>query len=107
MAVRQRDKTMTREEEIKQAAQLCACEYGGENLVTLAFKKGAEWADKFPKSPWISVEERLPVISGGYIVRYIDGTFWADYYDAQLGWDKERLENLKVTHWMLIPQLPK
>lgn len=51
---------MTRETEIIRAAQMCARNYGGENLVELAFKKGAEWADAHQPSPWISVNDRLP-----------------------------------------------
>lgn len=49
---------MTREEEIRQAALERGCiertaEYYG-------FIEGARYSDQHPKSPWISVNERLP-----------------------------------------------
>lgn len=31
-----------------------------DEIAESAFVKGAEWADKHPKNPWISVKDRLP-----------------------------------------------
>lgn len=61
---------MTRTEEIQQAADANFRPEWHGSLID-AFVQGAEWADEHPKSSWISVEDRLPEISGGYIVRYI------------------------------------
>ena len=55
---------MTREEEIKISAldyvrlshRICPDEQ--------SFFDGAEWADKHPQSPWISVKDRLPTKGG-------------------------------------------
>lgn len=110
---------MARDLEILQAAQMCARNYGGENLVELAFKKGAEWADAHPASPWISVEDRLPeeednpdeynaphrtrssrnvIITDGVIVN-------RGYYSyARMRWEWNGGE-IKVTHWMPISEL--
>ena len=97
---------MTREEEIIQAAQI---EYGGENLVTLAFKKGAEWADQHPQSPWISVEDRLPKINETVLWCDIDGEYrlgWLqedEYIFLPLKEHRTIVENMQ--YWMLIPEL--
>lgn len=95
---------MTREEEIIQAAQLCAQEYGGENLVTLAFKKGAEWADEHLKSPWKSVEED-PKKSGTYFV--LKDAYYVDAAQFDIN-SKEWFncaDGSSITHWMQIPPL--
>ena len=80
------------------------------------FRKGVEWADKNPKSPWISVEDDLPcnheelldiddkehtlfvVVSiNGYIMLSIMYKFNDKWY-----W-----RNYEPDYWMLIPELPK
>jgi len=99
---------MTREIEIIRAAQMCARNYGGENLVELAFKKGAEWADAHQPSPWISVEDRLPEddlicewvavkLKGypGWYKGYYSGTLW--HYIDECG---DEIRTFNVTHWM-------
>lgn len=59
---------MTREEQIEKAVSEVVEErqtaegrkkYGGWDFSSW-FKKGVKWADKYPKSPWISVVEDLP-----------------------------------------------
>lgn len=71
-----------------------------------AFIAGAEWADKNPKSPWISVEDRLPDDGVLVIVAvrcvlgeilYSTDTFLIDY-----GWESYD----DIVAWMPIPQLP-
>lgn len=55
---------MTREEEIKQAAEnnLDVSAYLPQDgkMLKETFYIGAEWADKHPKSPWISIKDDLP-----------------------------------------------
>lgn len=102
---------MTREEQMIQAATQCANEYAVGSLVLYAFKKGAEWADAHPKSPWISVEERLPdkinkFMSEPVLCRYTRGG--KEYYHvSQYDYDYKQWQIDNVTHWMPIPELPK
>lgn len=98
---------MTRDLEILQAAQLCACEYGGDNLVELAFKKGAEWADAHQPSPWISVEDRLPEINQVVLTL---GSEQNDedvrlLYRSDVSGKFACIDYDEVTHWMPIPEL--
>ena len=54
---------MTREEQIREAARNLRISVSRANKATFArevFEAGVKWADEHPKSPWISVEERLP-----------------------------------------------
>lgn len=52
---------MTREEEIYEAAESFCAKANPQLLVgDYSFIQGAEWADRHPKSPWISVEDDLP-----------------------------------------------
>ena len=62
---------MTREEEIQEAIktlQVYVCGDNGifecseciDSDIQNAFYQGAKWADKHPKSPWISVNDDLP-----------------------------------------------
>ena len=62
---------MTREEEIQEAIktlQVYVCGNNGifecseciDSDIQNAFYQGAKWADKHPKSPWISVNDDLP-----------------------------------------------
>ena len=82
-----------------------------DELMEFSFIAGAEWADSHPKSPWISVEERLPekvnkFLSDEVLVRYLRGgkeyTFVTHYDYEYQTWN---IPN--VTHWMPIPELPK
>ena len=119
---------MTRKEEIKCASKdyinylLDKQEYHNENYteydIQQAFEKGAQWADKNPKSPWISVEDDLPcnheelidttrhcTVSKDVIIRHKDGsmTFERMIKNYKSQW----IFLSKVTHWMPIPKLPK
>lgn len=102
------------------------------HAVIRAFIDGAKWADEHTKSPWISVEDRLPdkwkrikVQQGlleecySWITKYVfvikDG--WetpekAFYdYEGKIWWSEfvDNIENLfgEPTHWMSIPELEK
>ena len=126
---------MTREEEIKQAANENA------TCAILDYIDGALWADEHPKSPWISVEERLPeknckvMVAGGEydiaIYRAASHKFYTAYKELQkkigeksdvgsymIGGDCMKIEEYfsrgerediteTVTHWMPILELPK
>ena len=103
---------MTREAQIRQTAAewlrynqpTCT-----QDMLVEAFRCGAEWADKHPISPWISVEERMPekvnkFLSDEVLVRYLRGgkeyTFVTHYDYEYQTWN---IPN--VTHWMPIPEV--
>jgi hypothetical protein len=117
---------MTREEQIKAASSAytkvrCPMVIGGErfnnkiNSINANFVAGAKWADNNPKSPWISVKERLPEPEKEVIIldkrKRIDIDFLTDDGDGGYYWWKSEdaifSENDEITHWMPIPQLPK
>lgn len=99
---------MKREEEIKLAAFERNCESDFDSNDGLnGFVEGAQWADENPKSPWISVEEKLPddgvlvIVAYRWIlgeILYASDTFHIDY-----GWESYD----DIVAWMPIPQLPK
>ena len=100
---------MTREKEIEKEA------YRQEELVNMdaeSFIEGAKWADEHPKSPWISVNEKLPPIekdnlSIKVIVVSTKGKIDFSRYDYDMeGWISPSLD-IEFTHWMYLPKLPK
>ena len=107
---------MTREEEITQAAMSYrknVKEHGEGFAVGVnrqyAFEAGAQWADEHPKSPWISVEDKLPADDECVLSVEITGKgkchSHLDYYDSESGeWDSGCE---MVSYWMPIPELPK
>ena len=113
---------MTREEEIKYASKdyvnylLDKQEYHNENYteydIQQAFEKGAQWTDNNHKSPWISVNEKLPSVekdnlSIKVIVVSTKGKIDFSRYDYDMeGWISPILD-IVFTHWMPIPELPK
>lgn len=127
---------MTREEQIKKQADIYtddASNYtewsddGGWSdtndidLVEKAFIEGAKWADKHPKSPWISVEDDLPCNHEELMAKRLfsyeketvhvltllpDGGIVIDFMVHNRGkwkWWSHR----RPTHWFPIPKLPK
>jgi hypothetical protein len=118
---------MTREDQIKAASQnlkISASRADKGMLCREAFELGVEWADNNPKSPWISVEEKLPPQKGKdhpyselvfvrYIERLIDQEYVRYSFDELLcigkikKWCRHQNNNEHVTHWMPIPELPK
>ena len=111
---------MKREEQIKAASSAytrvkCPMAIGGDRFKNMidslnanpAFIAGAEWADNNPKSPWISVDEKLP--DDGVLVivayRWILGEilYASDAYHIDYGWESYD----DIVAWMPIPQLPK
>ena len=100
---------MTREKEIEKEA------YRQEDLVNMdaeSFIEGAQWADTHPKSPWISVNEKLPPIEKNnlsikVIVVSTKGKIDFSRYDYDMeGWISPVLD-IEFTHWMFLPKLPK
>ena len=119
---------MTREEAIIEAGIEYSIQnspycIGGDNFYEKArelnrnksFEAGVIWADKNPKSPWISVDEDLPcyheelligdTLTKGVITRNTDGSvdFSLMYLNVEWKWMSED----KPTHWFPIPELPK
>ena len=86
------------------------------DLLEYGFKKGIEWADNNPKSPWIIVKDDLPcnheeLISLDdkrytlYVVAVIHNfIIMSRMYKED---DKWYWENDEPTYWFQIPELPK
>ena len=123
---------MTRKEERKCASKdyinylLDKQEYHNENYteydIQQAFEKGAQWADNNPKSPWISVKDKLPCNEKDLIVEIIKGVELRTkkvgvlsidgYIDISYmyslpphGWHWNT--NDTITHWFPLPERPK
>ena len=123
---------MTRKEEIKCASKdyvnylLDKQEYHNENYteydIQQAFEKGAQWADNNPKSPWISVKDKLPCNEKDLIVEILKGVELRTkkvgvlsedgYIDISYmyslpphGWHWNT--NDTITHWFPLPERPK
>lgn len=136
---------MTREEAIIEAGIEYSIQnspycIGGDNFYEKArelnrnksFEAGVIWADKNPKSPWISVDDDLPCNHEELMVKdekgrwetkrvlvriqETDTSFKRSYFaDCMMSkWDGEESGFLwhlcsqgYITHWMPIPELPK
>lgn len=109
---------MTREQEINNAASKYIEENSMEDGYVVisdhkdSFIEGAEWSDANPKSPWISVNEKLPPVekdnlSIKVIVVSNKGKIDFSRYDYDMeGWISPVLD-IEFTHWMALPKLPK
>ena len=105
---------MTREDVIYEAANKYS-EYLYDTVTANnGFIAGAKWADKNPKSPWISVEDDLPFnheelldsskrMTFQVFVRYNDGRYGFSCMAKVLDEWKWLNSWTKITHWMLIP----
>lgn len=106
---------MTREEEIKQAAndylqsEGLQCNFTEDNFAAGVFEgiiAGAKWADEHPKNPWISVKDRLPekinkFMSEPVLCRYTRGS--KEYFHVcQYDFEFNEWPISNVTHWMPI-----
>lgn len=106
---------MTREDEIT----IASCAYGSKGS-SIDFEAGAKWADRNPKSPWISVDDDLPCnhedmialvdtlgkYTYGVLVRFdYGGISLANMncrgYKQNWRWSERGI----ITHWMPIPKL--
>lgn len=109
---------MTREDVIYEAANKYS-EYLYDTVTANnGFIAGAKWADKNPKSSWISVEDDLPFnheellgsskrMTFQVFVRYADGKYGFSCMAKILDEWKWLNSWTKITHWMLIPEMPK
>ena len=92
-------------------------------LMASGFEAGVNWADTHPNFPWISVEDDLPCNHSDLILTYNDTAFstrrvlvmtdvhtlfFCDMkkYDNNI-WIWNYSTKDKITHWMIIPELPK
>lgn len=113
---------MTREEQIREAATIASKKFRYRDMHITAmsgFIEGAQWADNNPKSPWISVEERLPEATdkfgGSEGVLILDENGWrtvAMYCIPENKWylsvgaiQGDCEYPFEITHWMSIPKL--
>ena len=100
---------MTREEKLEKYLDHQYMYENGDPSYIHGIKVGVSWADENPKSPWISVEERLPEPEKEVIIlaknKYIDIDHLTD--DGEGGYYWWRSDDDKITHWMPIPELPK
>lgn len=125
---------MNREDRILTKAAMYVSTNWETNIPSIlieCFKKGAEWADNHPISPWISVEDDLPCNHEELMVKDEKGrwetkrvlvriqetgtSFKRPYFaDCMMSkWDGEESGFLwhlcsqgYITHWMPIPELP-
>ena len=133
-----RNKTMTREEEIRTAVDTIVPILPSNNgrtyeqaLIASGVEEGIKWADKNPKSPWISVDDDLPCnheelmskypfgykkqtvnvltfLPNGNVVK--DSMGYREKWWNGRQWDGEKWEwesLRRPTHWVPIPKLPK
>ena len=121
---------MTRVEEIRNAVDtifpIPPSEKGRkyeQALMATGFEAGVKWADKNPKSPWISVKDDLPCNHSDLVLTYNDTPFSTkrvmvvtDIHtlflcemkkDDDHGWIWNYPTKDKITHWFPIPELPK
>ena len=123
---------MTREEQIKKQADIYtddASNYtewsddGGWSdtndidLVEKAFIEGAKWSDENPKSPWISVEDDLPInhkelLSKGSsstkrVIVIDDGGYYFDCMTLCKNGNWKWIYSFNPSHWLSIPKIPK
>lgn len=107
---------MTREEQIREAATIASKKFRYRDMhfpAISGFVEGAEWADKNPKSPWISVEDRLPEVNQQVYaaIPNLCGTEYATLeYLGDNRWRQDTTEytyefSEGVTYWMPIPKL--
>lgn len=98
---------MTREEKLEKYLNHQYMYENGDPSYIHGIKVGVSWADENPKSPWISVEDKLP--DDGVLVivahRGILGEilYASDVFHIDYGWE----DYDDVVAWMPIPELPK
>ena len=118
---------MTREEQIKKQADIYtdnASNYtawsddGGWSVtddidfVEKAFIEGAKWADEHPKSPWISVKDKLPPKENCELsIKVLVVSTKNEIYFRRYDYDMKRwlcpIPGAEFTHWRLLPEPPK
>lgn len=108
---------MTREEQIEEYCQRYCDKQGFSSdgvfniysPMAIVASDAIKWADEHPKSPWISVEERLPISEELCFVIYKSAGIVnvAYYMKNHKAWVNEYTgEELHgITHWFYIPKL--
>ena len=128
--LKQKNKAMTRQEEIRNAVDAIIPISPSRNgrtyeqaLIASGFEDGVKWADSNPKSPWISVKDDLPCNHSDLVLTYNDIPFSTkrvmvvtDIHtlflcemkkDDDRGWIWNYSTKDIITHWFPIPELPK
>ena len=110
---------MTREEEIRNAIDtifpIPPSEKGRkyeQALMATGFEAGVKWADKNPKSPWISVKDKLPPkenceLSIKVLVVSTKNEIYFRRYDYNMRRWLCPIPGAEFTHWRLLPKPPK
>lgn len=110
---------MTREEQIRNVVDttfpIPPSEKGRnyeQALMATGFEAGAKWADINPKSPWVSVDEKLPPVeedglSIKVLVASSKGNIHLSRYDYKMGGWISPVLDIEFTHWMFLPEPPK
>ena len=104
---------MTREEKLEKYLNHQYMYENGDPSYIHGIKVGVSWADENPKSPWISVEERLPEPEKDVIIldgrKQIDIDHLTDDGEGGYYWWKSDdviwCDDDEITHWMEIPKL--
>ena len=104
---------MTREEKLEKYLEHQYMYENGDPSYIHGIKVGVSWADENPKSPWISVEDRLPEPEKEVIIlnkrKHTDIDFLTDDFEGGYYWWKSDetiwCDDDKITHWMPIPKL--
>lgn len=83
-----------------------------EQWFNIGLQYGLEAADSNPKSPWISVNEKLPPeekdgLSIKVLVVNNKGKIDFSRYDYNMGGWISNVLDIIFTHWMFLPELPK
>ena len=88
-------------------AEVCAIRDGHEECDEIALKYCFDFRG------WISVEDRLPEVSGDYLTFHEHGTRCVLYYNADIKlWNVYYSDDVhcairSITHWMPLPEAPK
>jgi hypothetical protein len=116
---KERKSNMTREEQIRSAASNLIISASRADKGTFAkdvFELGVKWADENPKSPWISVEERLPDRLPAKFANWSKEVFVSVKRGREYRAYVDKYSHIyktwgvfgdEVTHWMPIPPLLK
>ena len=120
---------MTREEEIRNAIdEIFPIPHSGKGrtyeqaLMATGFEAGVKWADANPKSPWISVKDKLPCDEEDMVIEFLKGVELRTkkvgvlledgfiditymYRFPPHGWHWNTCD--VITHWFPIPEPPK
>lgn len=107
---------MTREEKLEKYLDYQYMYENGDPSYINGIKVGVSWADKNPKSPWISVEERLPDRLPAKFANWSKEVFVAVKRGREYRAYVDKYSHIyktwnvfgdEVTYWMPIPELPK